>query len=37
MDELNIGIVFCGGMIPKNRGNDVAPVSFHLDLKPNTS
>jgi hypothetical protein len=35
--EVNTGVIFCGGMIPKNRGDDVVPVSSYFDLKPNTS
>jgi hypothetical protein len=29
--------IFCGGVILKNREDDVAPTSFYFDLKPNTS
>jgi hypothetical protein len=35
--EVNTGAIFGGGVIPKNRGDDVAPTSSYFDLKPNTS
>ena len=34
--ELNTGVVFDGGVIPKNRGDGVAHASSQFDLKPNT-
>nr|ACR37141.1 unknown [Zea mays] len=36
MSEKNPGVVFCGDVIPKSRGNDVAPDSSYFDLKLNT-
>jgi hypothetical protein len=35
--DVNTGLVFGGGVIPKNRGDDVIPASSHFNLKPNTS
>jgi hypothetical protein len=34
--EMNPGVIFGGGVIPKNRGDGVAPDSSNFDLKPNT-
>jgi hypothetical protein len=33
---MNIGVIFGGGVIPKNRANGGAPDSSYFDLKPNT-
>jgi hypothetical protein len=33
---VNTGVIFGGGVIPKNRGDGVAPDSSNFDLKPNT-
>jgi hypothetical protein len=34
--EVNTGVIFRGGVIPKNWGDSVAPDSSYFDLKPNT-
>jgi hypothetical protein len=33
---VNTEVIFGGGMIPKNRGDDGAPDSSYFDIKPNT-
>jgi hypothetical protein len=33
---VNTGVIFGGGVIPKNRGDDGAPDSSYFDIKPNT-
>jgi hypothetical protein len=33
---MNTRVIFGGGVIPKNRGDGVAPDSSNFDLKPNT-
>jgi hypothetical protein len=33
---MNTGVIFEGGVIPKNRGDGGAPDSSYFDLKPNT-
>lgn len=36
-NELNIGLIFSGGVMLKNRGDGVVHTSsFHFNLKPNT-
>jgi hypothetical protein len=32
---VNTGVIFEGGVIPKNRGDSGAPDSSYFDLKPN--
>jgi hypothetical protein len=34
--EVNTGVIFRGGVIPKNRGDDDASDSSYFDLKSNT-
>jgi hypothetical protein len=33
---VNTGVIFGGGVIPKNRGDGDAPDSSYFNLKPNT-